>query len=154
MKPDKKVQNIVEILIVEDDPHDAELTVRALKKNNLANNILIAKDGAEALDFLFCRGNFDKRNFNNPPKVVLLDLKLPKVNGLEVLKAVKEDKRTSQIPVVVVTSSNQSPDIMAAYELGANSYVVKPVQFDDFVNSMSSLGLYWLLVNEPPKSIR
>mgnify|MGYP000619200372 CR=1 FL=1 len=154
MKADTKDQNVVEIFIVEDDPRDAELTVRALKKNNLANNILIAKDGAEALDFLFCRGIFNKRNFNNPPKVVLLDLKLPKVNGLEVLKAVKEDKRTSHIPVVVVTSSNQSPDIMAAYELGANSYVVKPVQFEDFVNSMSSLGLYWLLVNEPPKSIR
>jgi two-component system response regulator len=141
----------IEILIVEDNPRDAELTLRALKKNNLANNILVAKDGAEALDFFFCRGKFEKRNFINPPKVVLLDLKLPKVSGLEVLKLVKEDKRTSNIPIVVVTSSKQEPDIKEAYALGVNSYVVKPVDFDQFINAMSSLGLYWLLVNEPIK---
>src|SRR5664280_2037575 len=141
--------NAVEILIVEDNPRDAELTLRALKKNNLANNILVAQDGAEALDFFFCRGKFAKRNFTNPPKVVLLDLKLPKVSGLEVLKIVKEDKRTSNIPIVVVTSSKQEPDMKEAYALGVNSYVVKPVDFDQFINAMSSLGLYWLLVNEP-----
>jgi two-component system response regulator len=143
--------NAVEILIIEDNPRDAELTLRALKKNNLANSVLIAKDGAEALDFFFCTGKYVKRNISNPPKVVLLDLKLPKVSGLEVLKAVKADKRTSHIPVVIVTSSKQEPDMKEAYELGANSYVVKPVDFDQFINAMSSLGLYWLLVNEPLK---
>lgn len=143
--------NAVEILIVEDNPRDAELTVRALRKNNLANNILIAKDGAEALDFFFCRDKFAERSFTNPPKVVLLDLKLPKVSGLEVLKIVKEDKRTSNIPIVIVTSSRQEPDIQEAYAFGVNSYVVKPVDFDQFIDAMSSLGLYWLLVNEPVK---
>lgn len=143
--------NAVEILLVEDNPRDAELTVRALKKHNLANSVLVAEDGAEALDFFFCRGKFERRNFTNPPKVVLLDLKLPKVSGLEVLRAVKADKRTSHIPIVVVTSSKQEPDMVEAYKLGANSYVVKPVDFDQFLNAMSSLGLYWLLVNEPLK---
>jgi two-component system, response regulator len=143
--------NAIEILIVEDNPRDAELTLRALKKNNLANNILVAEDGAEALDFFFCRGKYEKRRFNNPPKVVLLDLKLPKVSGLEVLKIVKGDNRTSHIPIVVVTSSKQEPDMKEAYALGVNSYVVKPVDFDQFINAMSSLGLYWLLVNEPLK---
>jgi two-component system, response regulator len=143
--------NAIDILIVEDSPRDAELTLRALKKNNLANNILVAQDGAEALDFFFCRGKFETRSFTNPPKVVLLDLKLPKVSGLEVLKIVKGDKRTSHIPVVVVTSSKQEPDMKEAYVLGVNSYVVKPVDFDQFINAMSSLGLYWLLVNEPLK---
>jgi two-component system response regulator len=143
--------NAIEILVVEDNPRDAELTIRALKKNNMANNILVARDGAEALDFFFCRGKFGKRSFTRPPKVVLLDLKLPKVSGLEVLKIVKGDKRTSHIPVVVVTSSKQEPDMKEAYTLGVNSYVVKPVDFDQFVNAMSSLGLYWLLVNESLK---
>ena len=143
--------NAVEILIVEDNPRDAELTMRALRKNNLANNVIIAEDGAEALDFFFCRGKYKKRSITNPPKVVLLDLKLPKVSGLEVLKIVKEDKRTSHIPIVIVTSSRQEPDINEAYALGVNSYVVKPVDFDQFINAMSSLGLYWLLVNEPLK---
>jgi two-component system, response regulator len=141
--------NSVEILIVEDNPNDAEMTLRALKKNNLANHVFIAEDGVEALDFFFCRGKFKERSFANPLKVVLLDLKLPKVSGLEVLKVVKEDKRTSHIPIVIVTSSNQEPDIKEAYALGVNSYVVKPVDFEQFVNAMSSLGLYWLLVNEP-----
>lgn len=141
--------NAVEILIVEDDPRDAELTLRALKKNNLANNVHVAIDGEEALDFFFCRGKFEKRSFDNPPKVVLLDLKLPKVSGLDVLKQVKSDKRTSHIPIVIVTSSREEPDIKVAYDLGVNSYVVKPVDFDKFVSSMSSLGLYWLLVNQP-----
>jgi len=143
--------NAVEILIVEDNPRDAELTMRALKKNNLANNVIIVEDGAEALDFFFCRGKYKTRSILIPPKVVLLDLKLPKVSGLEVLKAVKADKRTSHIPIVVVTSSKQEPDMKQAYELGVNSYVVKPVDFDQFINAMSSLGLYWLLVNETLK---
>jgi two-component system response regulator len=143
--------NAVEILIVEDNPHDAELTVRALKKHKLANKIFIAEDGAEALDFFFCRGKFENRTFTNPPRVVLLDLKLPKVGGLEILKIVKSDERTSHIPIVIVTSSNQEPDIKEAYKLGVNSYVVKPVDFDQFIGAMSSLGLYWLLVNVPVK---
>jgi two-component system response regulator len=141
----------IDILIVEDNPRDAELTLRALKKNNLANNILIAEDGAEALDFFFSRGKFMKRSNKSNPKVVLLDLKLPKVSGLEVLKIVKENKETAHIPIVIVTSSKEEPDIAEAYGLGVNSYVVKPVDFDQFVNAMSSLGLYWMLVNEPRK---
>jgi two-component system response regulator len=143
--------NAVEILIVEDNPRDAELTLRALRKNNLANHVLIAEDGAEALDFFFCRGKYINRSFNNPPRIVLLDLKLPKISGLEVLKIVKEDERTSHIPIVIVTSSREEPDIKKAYEYGVNSYVVKPVNFDQFLNAMSSLGLYWLLVNETLK---
>jgi two-component system, response regulator len=143
--------NAVEILLVEDNQHDAELTIRALRKNNLANNAMVAWDGEEALDFFFCRGNYKNRNIERSPKVVLLDLKLPKVSGLEVLKAVKADNRTSHIPIVVIASSTQEIDIVEAYRMGANSYVVKPVEFDQFINAMSSLGLYWLLVNEPLK---
>jgi two-component system response regulator len=143
----------IEILIVEDNPRDAELTMRALKKNNLANHVLIAEDGAEALDFFFCRGKYESRSLNNPPKVVLLDLKLPKVSGLEVLKIIKGDKRTFHIPIVAVTSSREEPDMKEAYKLGVNSYVIKPIDFEQFINSMSSLGLYWLLVNEPVKQI-
>ncbi len=139
----------VEILLVEDNPQDAELTIRALRKNNLANNVLVAEDGEEALNFFFCRNKYSKRSFDNPPRVVLLDLKLPKVSGLEVLKTVKSDERTKNIPIVVVTSSREEPDMKEAYSLGVNSYVVKPVDFDQFVKAMSSLGLYWLLVNEP-----
>jgi len=141
----------VQILIVEDNPRDAEFTVRALRKNNLANDVVTARDGDEALDFLFCRGKYSKRSFSNPPKVVLLDLKLPKVSGLEVLKIIKEDLRTRNIPIVMVSSSREEPDIKKAYDLGVNSYVVKPVDFDDFVKAVSSLGLYWLLVNEQIK---
>jgi two-component system response regulator len=143
--------NAIEILIVEDNPRDAELTLRALRKNNLANHVLIAEDGVQALDFFFCRGKYENRLFSNPPRLVLLDLKLPKISGLEVLKLVKGDERTSHIPIVVVTSSREEPDIQKAYALGVNSYVVKPVNFDQFLNAMSSLGLYWLLVNESIK---
>jgi len=143
--------NAVEILIVEDDLRDAELTLRALRKNNLANNVYVAEDGEEALDFFFCRGKFSDRYMSNPPKIVLLDLKLPKISGLEILKLIKSDSRTKQIPVVIVTSSREEPDIEEAYRLGVNSYVVKPVDFDKFVSAMSSLGLYWLLVNQSPK---
>ena len=143
--------NPVDILIVEDNPHDAELTIRALKKQNLANNIFLVEDGAEALDFIFCRGIYEARKFSIPPKVVFLDLKLPKVSGLEVLKEIKSNPGTRHLPVGVVSSSKENPDIETAYELGANSYVVKPVDFDNFVQAMSSAGLFWLLVNEPPK---
>jgi two-component system, response regulator len=141
----------VDILLVEDNPQDAELTIRALKKHNLANRLFTVEDGAEALDFIFCRGKYATRDNGHSPKVVLLDLKLPKVSGLEVLRALKQDERTRSIPVVVVTSSREDPDIKTAYALGANSYVVKPVEFDAFAESVSSLGLYWLLVNQPPK---
>ncbi len=141
----------VDILLVEDNPEDAELTLRSLKKQHLANRIIAVEDGAEALDFLFCRGKFSARDICKTPKVVLLDLKLPKINGLEVLRVLKQDERTRSVPVVVVTSSREDPDIAAAYELGANSYVVKPVNFDDFSDAVCKLGLYWLLVNQPPK---
>ena len=141
----------VDILLVEDNPQDAELTTRALKKNNLANRLFTVEDGAEALDFVFCRGKYATRDNGHSPKVVLLDLKRPKVSGLEVLRALKQDERTRAIPVVVVTSSREDPDIKTAYGLGANSYVVKPVDFDAFAEAVSSLGLYWLLVNQPPR---
>ena len=138
----------VDILIVEDNPNDLELTMRALKAHNLTNRIFSVENGADALDFFFCRGKFETRIISTPPKVVLLDLKLPKISGLEVLKIIKNDPRTSFIPVVVVTSSNQDMDIKEAYKLGVNSYVLKPVIFYEFVKSMSNLGLYWLLVNK------
>jgi two-component system response regulator len=144
-------QNVVEILLVEDNERDAELTIRALKKHNFSNQLVHVKDGAEALDFLFGRGKYEGRNIEQRPRVVLLDLKLPKVNGLEVLRAIKEDEHLRHLPVVVVTSSTEDPDMQTAYELGANSYVVKPVEFDSFMNAMSHLGLYWLLVNKPLK---
>jgi two-component system response regulator len=141
--------NVVEILLVEDNPRDAELTLRALKKRRLANRDFVAEDGGEALDFIFGRGKYAQRQVVHP-KVVLLDLKLPGMSGLEVLRAIKSDERTHSIPVVVVTSSREDPDIQAAYELGANSYVVKPVDFKAFMEAVSQLGFYWLLVNQPP----
>ena len=141
----------IDILIVEDNPHDAELTIRALKKQSLANNIFLVDDGAEALDFIYCRGRYEKRKLSRPPKVVFLDLKLPKVSGLEVLKELKSHPETKKLPVVVVSSSKEDPDIKTAYELGANSYVVKPVDFDKFVEAMSNTGMFWLLVNESPR---
>ena len=143
-------RNIVDILLVEDNPQDAELIIRAIKKQNIANPLFNVEDGAEALDFIFCRGKFSTRDGSIQPRVILLDLTLPKVNGLEVLKEIKMDERTRSIPVVVVTSSQEDPDIKAAYTLGANSYVVKPVSSDAFIDAMSKLGLYWLLVNKPP----
>jgi two-component system response regulator len=141
----------VDILLVEDNPQDAELTMRALKKRNLANRLFVVEDGAEALDFIFCRGRYAERDIAHSPKVVLLDVKLPKLNGLEVLREIKAGQRTRSIPVVMVTSSREDPDIRTAYELGANSYVVKPVEFDAFMEVMSHLGFYWLLVNQTPK---
>lgn len=139
----------VDVLLVEDNPQDAELTIRALKKHNIANRLIVVEDGAEALDFIFCRGKYATREPRPSPKVVLLDLKLPRVSGLEVLRALKQDEKTRSIPVVILTSSREDPDIRTAYDLGANSYVVKPVDFDAFAGAVSSLGLYWLLVNQP-----
>jgi two-component system, response regulator len=141
----------LDILLVEDNPRDAELTLRALQTHNLANRVLAVEDGAEALDLIFCRGKYAERSVADTPRVVLLDLKLPKVDGLEVLRALKEDARTRTLPVVIVTSSREDPDIRAAYALGANSYVVKPVDFEAFVTAMSQLGMYWLLVNQPAR---
>ncbi|MCQ3977413.1 MAG: response regulator [Anaerolineae bacterium] len=141
----------VEILMVEDNPYDIELTLRALKKRGLANQLFVVKDGVEALDFLFGRGNYSQRDVSLTPKVVLLDLKLPKLSGLEVLQAIKSDPRTQAIPVVMVTSSADDPNIQAAVALGANSYVVKPVEFGAFQAVMSDLGFYWLMINQPPK---
>lgn len=141
----------VEILLVEDNPHDAELTLRALKKNNFANSIIVATDGEEALDFIFARGAFSNRKVEDGPKVVILDLKLPKVDGLEVLKTMKGDPRTRIIPVVVLTSSKEETDVVESYRLGVNSYIVKPVDFDKFIEAVRDLGLYWLLLNQPPK---
>jgi len=141
----------VEILLVEDNPNDAELTLRALKKHNLANHVVHVTDGAEALDFLFARGAFTARRIGDGPRVIILDLKLPKVDGLEVLKAVKNDPVTRGIPVVVLTSSREESDIVESYRLGVNSYIVKPVDFEKFVVAVRDLGLYWLLLNQPPK---
>ena len=143
--------NMVEILLVEDNPRDAELTIRSLKKRNLANRLFWVEDGAEALDFIFGRGKYIERENVHSPRLVLLDLKLPKVSGLEVLRMIKEDENTRTIPVVVLTSSREDPDVKTAYEYGVNSYVVKPVDFDEFLNAMGQIGLYWLLVNQPPQ---
>ena len=140
----------VEILLVEDNPSDAELALRALKKNNLSNNVIRVCDGEEALDFIFARGPFKGRNKLNIPKLILLDLKLPKINGLEVLKIIKADPVTKIIPVVVLTSSNEESDMIESYRLGVNSYIVKPVDFDKFIDSVRDIGLYWLLLNQQP----
>jgi two-component system, response regulator len=140
----------VDILLVEDNPQHVELTLRALRKHNLANNVLVAKDGAEALEFIFRTHPYDQGQIENGPKVILLDLKLPKVDGLEVLSRIKSDERTKAIPVVVVTTSEQDQDIVKSYNLGANSYIVKPVSFEKFVEAVSQLGFYWMLVNKPP----
>ncbi len=136
-----------EILIVEDDPNDAELITRALKKHNLANKLVLLKDGAEALDFLFGQGSFAQMD-DGKPRVILLDLKLPKVNGIEVLRKIKSEERTKKIPVVILTSSREDRDLKDAYDLGVNSYVTKPIQFDEFAKVVSDLGMYWLLLNK------
>ena len=143
--------NEVEVLLVEDNPNDAELTMRALKKKNLANKLVHVKDGAQAIDFIFAQGIYTGRSVAKGPKVVLLDLKLPKVNGIEVLRKLKSDDRTKKIPVVVMSSSREDSDLAACYELGVNGYVVKPVEFEDFARAVSELGCYWLLVNETPR---
>ena len=141
-----------DILIVEDDLDDLDLALHALRREHLANHIFVARDGEEALDFLFCRGPFAGRSFEHPPKLVLLDLKLPKVNGIEVLKQIKADSRTKGVPVVVLTSSKEERDLVDSYSLGANSYIQKPVDFHQFRETVKSLGMYWLLVNSVPAS--
>jgi CheY-like chemotaxis protein len=138
----------IEILLVEDNPSDQELTLKALKKYNLSNNIFVVEDGAEALEFIFAEGKYSSRNINIIPKLILLDLKLPKVTGLEVLKIIKSDNRTRRIPVVVLTSSKEERDIIESYEYGVNSYIVKPVDFSKFVESIKEVGFYWLLLNQ------
>ncbi len=145
-----KIFDPVDILIVEDNSSDAELTIRALKKSNLANHIFVAENGEEALDFIFSRGHFSERDKSKTLKVIFLDLKLPKISGLEVLKAVKANESTRMLPVVIITSSKEDPDIKEAYALGANSYVVKPVDFESFIHAINTTGLYWLLINIPP----
>ena len=142
--------NKVEILLVEDNPDDVELTLHALRGGHLANSIVVARDGEEALDFLFCRGPHSKRSFDSPPRLILLDLKLPKVDGLEVLREIKKDPRTQAIPVVILTASREESDLINGYHLGANGYIQKPVDFDHFRQTVKQLGLYWLVVNEPP----
>ncbi len=143
---------LIEILLVEDNLNDIELALHALKKNNLANRIHVVRDGAEALEFIFCTGKYAQRSIDSPPKVILLDLKLPKVDGLEVLKKIKSDSRTRTIPVVMLTSSREERDIVESYQLGANSYIVKPVDFAQFTEAVRSLEFYWVLFNQPPVS--
>jgi len=137
------------ILMVEDDPKDVELTLTALEEYKLANEVVVTRDGEEALDYLYCRGNFTTRTHENPA-VLLLDLKLPKVDGLEVLQQVKSDEKLRMIPVVVLTSSHEERDMVASYKLGVNAYVVKPVDFHEFVNAIKELGIFWAVINEPP----
>ena len=142
--------NIIEVLLVKDNITDAELTIRELKKHNLANNLFHVKNGEEALDFIFATGKFaGSREVQYPPKVILLDIKMPKVNGIEVLQKLKSDLRTSTIPVVILTSSKENPDIQKCYSLGANSYIVKPVNFESFAEAIKNLGYYWLFFNQP-----
>lgn len=144
--------NSVEILLVEDNQSDAELTIRELKKHHMANNLVHVKNGEEALHFIFATGPYSgERNVANPPKVVLLDIQMPKVNGIEVLQRLKADARTRSMPVVILTSSKENPDVEKCYELGANSYIVKPVNFEGFAQAIKNLGFYWLLLNQPPQ---
>ena len=143
--------DVLEILLVEDNPQDLELALRALQKSRLSNRIQIARDGTEALEYIFCEGPHAARKIEQTPKLILLDLKLPKIDGLEVLRRVKGDPRTKSIPVVVLTSSKEQKDILESYQLGVNSYIVKPVNFESFFTAVGKLGMYWLLLNQPPK---
>jgi len=142
--------NEIDILLVEDNPDDLELTLHALRREHLANNIFAVRDGEEAVEFLFCKGRFQKRNFEHPPRLVLLDLKLPKLTGLEVLKLVKQDPRTKTVPIVVLTSSKEERDLVASYNLGVNSYIQGPVDFDTCREIVKSTGLYWMVINQRP----
>lgn len=143
--------NSVEVLLVEDNVADAELTIRELKKHNMANNLVHLKNGEEALDFIFATGKYTgKRDLQYSPKIILLDIQMPKVNGIEVLQKIKTDPRTRAIPVVVLTSSKESPDVQKCYDLGANSYIVKPVNFESFAQAIKNLGFYWILMNQSP----
>jgi len=143
-------ENTVEILLVEDNPNDAELTIHALRENNLSNHIEWLHDGAEALEFIFGSGGYAGRDISDKPRVILLDLKMPKVDGLEVLRRIKGDPRTKSIPVVVMTSSHEERDVVESYKLGVNSYIIKPVDFEQFNEAVRTLGLYWLLLNQAP----
>jgi len=143
--------NEIEILLVEDNQDDLEMTLRALRKANLANHIQVARDGAEALDFIFCQGEHTGWKMEQGPRIILLDLKLPKIDGMEVLKRVKGDSRTKMTPVIMMTSSKEQKDVIESYDLGVNSYVVKPVNFEGFATAIQELGMYWLLLNQPPK---
>ena len=143
-------ENTIEILLVEDNPNDMELTLHVLRRNHLANRVEVVRDGAEALDFLFCTGAYANRDPNHRPKLILLDLKLPKVDGLEVLQRIKADLSTRTIPVVVLTSSREERDIVESYHHGVNSYIVKPVDFEQFTEAVRQVGLYWVLLNQPP----
>jgi two-component system response regulator len=140
------------ILLVEDNPDDIELTLRAFRKNNIANDLVITRDGAEALDYLFCRGAYSQRDIADLPRLILLDLNLPKLDGLQVLERLRADERTKLVPVVILTSSKEEQDMVNGYEFGANSYVRKPVDFNEFVEAVRHIGLYWLLINEIPVS--
>jgi two-component system, response regulator len=143
--------NSVEVLLIEDNANDAELAIRELKKHNMANNLVHVKNGKEALDFIFAEGAYkETRDVQYPPKVILLDIQMPKVNGMEVLQRIKTDSRTRATPVVILTSSKENPDIQKCYDLGANSYIVKPVNFEGFAQAIKNLGFYWLLLNQPP----
>lgn len=146
---DKKFSE-VEILLVEDSMNDAHLIIRALRKTNLANNLVHVKDGVEALEFLFATGEFEERKLNDIPKLILLDIKMPRIDGIEVLKQIKSDNNTKSIPVVIMTSSNEEQDIIKSYKLGANSFIVKPGNFADFAKVVTELGVYWLILNQPP----
>jgi two-component system response regulator len=142
------------ILLVEDNPDDIELTLRAFRKNNIANGLAIARDGAEALDYLFCRGAYSQRDIDDLPRLILLDLNLPKLDGLQVLERLRADERTKLVPVVILTSSKEEQDMVSGYRSGANSYVRKPVDFNEFVEAVRQIGLYWLLINELPTQNR
>jgi two-component system response regulator len=142
------INDKIDILLVEDNPHDAEMTIRALNKVNLANKLLHVKDGVAALDFIFAKGEYAKRQIENKPKIVLLDIKMPRVDGIEVLKQIKSNEDTRSIPVVIMTSSKEEQDIITSYNLGVNSYVVKPVDFAGFAKAVSELGFYWLITNQ------
>lgn len=143
------LSHAIEILLVEDNPRDAELTMRALRRSNLSNRVCHLKDGEQALEYVFGEGSYAGRDVNDAPSVILLDLKLPKVNGIEVLRRLKNDERTRCTPVVVLTSSHEDRDLAECYRLGANSYIVKPVEFDSFIKAVTDLSLYWVLLNKP-----
>ena len=142
--------DIVDILLIEDNPHEARLAIRSFKKSNLANRLLHIADGADALDYIFARNKYASRKITDIPKLILLDLKLPKISGLDILREIKKEKHTKIIPVIILTSSKEESDIISSYELGVNSYIVKPVNFDSFSKAVVELGMYWMLLNVPP----